>query len=604
MKVDMSEDLFRDILERLPEAVVLLDRQGRIRYVNQTANRVVEKTPLQIGTVLWEVAPAPVARAIQAVFERILGGDEMLVLRSYFARGRWYEFLAYPAGHEIALLGRDITERLQAEALRRQSEQRFEILIEGVKDYAIVLLDPEGRFSSWNAGAERLYGYRAEEVLGKDTALFYPPEQAQSARDNLEAAVARGHHEEEGWRVRKDGSQLLVNALFYPLYDELSQPSGFAVVHRDITAQRRIEQNLRTSEERLRQALDAAGLGAWEYQIETDQWLADARSLALYGLPPRSAPYTRQEGLARIYPDDLERVREAQERAVQGGSYHAEYRLAGGSDPEERWLEGHGKALVDETGKPIRVIGVLRDVTERHRSDKFRTLLPGVVAHDLRSPLQTAKMAGQALLNDATLPASSARYAQAILRSVDQMAHMTDELLDFTQACFGGGIPLDRKPADLADIAREAVLAARIRCPECEFEFAAQGPSQGLWDRTRILEVVTNLLSNAVKHGSRAEPIAVAVRGEGDHVTAAVHNSGAPISAALMPVIFDPFRRVEYSTSRQSDQKSYGLGLYIIREIVVAHGGTIEVRSSRETGTIFTVRLPREASATATPDLR
>src|SRR5262249_26446009 len=161
----------------------------------------------------------------------------VLVLRNYFARGRWYEFVAYPAGQEIVLLGRDITEHLQAEALRRQSEERFQILVEGVKDYAIVLLDPQGRVSSWNEAAERLYDYPAEEALGKDPVLFYPPEQAQRLRDNLEAAVARGHHEDQGWRVRKDGSRFFVNASYYPLYDELGQPSGFAAVTRDVTEQ-------------------------------------------------------------------------------------------------------------------------------------------------------------------------------------------------------------------------------------------------------------------------------------------------------------------------------------------------------------------------------
>src|SRR5215831_2486830 len=150
MNVEMGEHHFRIILERLPEAVVLLDRQGRIRYVNPTASRVVENTPLEIDGILWDVAPTPVARALRAVFDRILGGEEVLVLRSYFTQGRWYEFVAYPAGEEIALLGRDITEHLEAEALRRQSEERFRILLEGVKDYAIVLLDPKGRFSSWN----------------------------------------------------------------------------------------------------------------------------------------------------------------------------------------------------------------------------------------------------------------------------------------------------------------------------------------------------------------------------------------------------------------------------------------------------------------------
>jgi PAS domain S-box-containing protein len=603
MKVEIDDNQFRSVLDRLPDAVVLLDHEGAIRYANPTALRIAQKTSLEVGKIFWDEAPVPVARALRAVFDRVLRGEETLVLRSYFAQGRWYELVAYPAGHEIALLGRDITEHLEAEAHRRLSEERFRILLEGVKDYAIVLVDPKGRISSWNAGAERLYGYRADEVLGSDASSFYPPEQGQRPRENLEAAVVHGHHEDEGWRVRKDGSRFFASASYYPLYDELGQPSGFAVVNRNVTEQRRMQQSLRTSEERLRLALDCAEMGSWDYRIERDQLFMDARCLDLVGLPPKPEPYTREEFIRRVHSADRERVREAQDQAHAGGSYHVEYRLTTESHRAERWLEALGNAVLDDSGKPIRVLGVVHDVSNRHRYEELSHLLPAIVAHDLRSPLATMKMATQTLLQSPTLPANTTRHAQTILRCTDLMAQMTSELLDFAQARFGGGLPLDRTPTDLADIGSDAVLAARIRCPECEFDFDVQGVCQGIWDRTRILEVVTNLLGNAMKHGSHAYPIGITVRGDGDHVTLSVHNVGPPIPSDLMPVLFDPFRRAERATSPQFGEKSYGLGLYIIREIVVAHGGTIDVRSSTESGTIFTIRLPRDASAVTAPGL-
>jgi PAS domain S-box-containing protein len=603
METEVGESNYRRILERLPEAVVLLDRQGVIRYVNPTATRIVKKTSLEIGRSIWEVAPAPLVRGLRAVFDRLLRGEEALVLHSFFAQRRWYEFVAYPIEQEIALLGRDITQHLEAESLRRQSEERFRILLEGVKDYAILMLDPEGRISSWNAGGERLFGYRADEVLGKSPCLLYPPEAAQRPRDNLEAAVTEGHYEDEGWRVRKDGSRLFVNASYSLLYDELGQPSGFAVVTHDVTEQRRTQQSLRTSEERLRLALESAEIGAWDYLIERDQLFMDARSLALAGLPPRSAPYAREDFLPRVHPADRDGVRRAQDRAIAGGSYHVEFRVIDGGRRAERWLEGHGKALRDATGKPFRVLGVVHDVTDRHRYDELCHILPAVVAHDLRSPLSTVKLASQALLKGVTLPESRTRYAETLFRSIDQMAQMANELLDFGQARFGGGLPVNRTRTDLADIASEAVHAARIRCPDCRIELDAQGTFQGFWDRTRMLEVIGNLLGNATKHGSHAQAIELILRDQGDQVSVAVHNYGAPIPAELLPFLFDPFRRAESPSGLQSSEKSYGLGLYIIREIVVAHGGTIEVQSSSETGTTFTVHLPREAAAVAAPEL-
>lgn len=144
-------------------------------------------------------------------------------------------------------------------------------------------------------------------------------------------------------------------------------------------------------------------------------------------------------------------------------------------------------------------------------------------------------------------------------------------------------------------------MAARVRAPDVDFDFHVEGDAWGEWDRTRILEVVDNLLSNAIKHGSRGQPIDVTVRSDGDDVVLAVHNGGAPIPAELVPVLFDPFRRAARSDHRHGELKSHGLGLYIVREIVVSHGGTIDVSSTSEAGTTFTVRLPRGTRATTSP---
>jgi signal transduction histidine kinase len=208
------------------------------------------------------------------------------------------------------------------------------------------------------------------------------------------------------------------------------------------------------------------------------------------------------------------------------------------------------------------------------------------------------------MIQKGAAPSSSAgKYADAILRGADQIETMTDKLLDFTQARFGGGLPLERAPTDLADICRETVVAARITSPDDKIFFEVEGDGHGIWDRTRISEVASNLIGNAIKHGPRGGPVEIAVRGEGDEVVLAVHNGGAPIPADLLPVLFDPFCRAERADSRKDGEKSYGLGLYITREIVVAHGGDIEVSSSSEAGTTFTVRLPRGIPTFAAPSL-
>src|SRR5262249_26493317 len=292
-------------------------------------------------------------------------------------------------------------------------------------------------------------------------------------------------------------------------------------------------------------------------------------------------------------PADRERVERAYAKAMAGSAYECEYRVQASIGGAERWIESHGKGLCDEAGHLVRILGALRDATDRHRYDEFRRLLPGIVAHDLRSPLSTVKMAGVALMGSAALPATGGKYVRAILRGADAMARLTDQLLDVTQARFGGGIPLDRAPTDLAEVGREAVVAAQIGSPESTIDLDVDGDARGVWDRTRLGEVVSNLIGNAIKHGAPGKAIEVVVRDDGDRVVFAVHKHGVPIPEDLIPALFDPFRRAESAESHKLGVKSYGLGLYITREIVVAHGGTIDVRSSQEAGTTFSVRLPR-----------
>jgi PAS domain S-box-containing protein len=504
--------LLLDVVEHLPDAVAALDRQARVLYVNRTAVRLIGKRASElVGNVFWDAAPEVLGPALRPAFERVLAREKVLILRATFAEGRGYEVVAHPDGDRVVLFGRDITERLEAEALRRQSEERFRILVDGVKEYSIVLLDPKGQVASWNVGAERLFGYLRDQILGQPSAVLYPQADKARARKNLEDAVANGRQEDEGWRVRSDGECFFADVVFSPLYDEAGQPAGFSVVTRDITEKRRMEDELRTSAERLRLAVDAGEVGTWECLLRNKIWTPDARCLALFGFTSEDAPYTPESLLARIHPADREQASRSLDDAVaSAGSYKVEYRVVSGRPGDERWIESAGKVL-SEGDKPHRMLGVVHDVTARHRY----------------------------------------------------------------------------------------VASARIAAPECKIALRVDGDARGMWDGTRLSEVVSNLVGNAIKHGPAGDFIDVVVRGDGEYVVLSIHNRGAPIPADLLPVLFDPFRRAKGTGQRPGVEKSYGLGLYISRELVVAHGGTIEVRSSAAKGTTFTVRLPRGARATS-----
>jgi two-component system, sensor histidine kinase and response regulator len=209
----------------------------------------------------------------------------------------------------------------------------------------------------------------------------------------------------------------------------------------------------------------------------------------------------------------------------------------------------------------------------------------GVLAHDLRNPLAAIATLTGILRRVPGLPERAQGIAERIDRSGRRMALMIRDILDFTRGRVAGGIALDRQPVDAHTICRSTVDEIQSAHPAARIEIVADGDLRGAWDNARIEQALSNLLANAVQHGGG--DVTVSLSGsEPDHVTLAVRNKGNPIPSEQLPVIFDAFRKGDGSPA------GLGLGLFIVREIVHAHVGTIEAQSSRDE-TTFTMRLPR-----------
>jgi signal transduction histidine kinase len=180
------------------------------------------------------------------------------------------------------------------------------------------------------------------------------------------------------------------------------------------------------------------------------------------------------------------------------------------------------------------------------------------------------------------------------MNSAQRMERMIADLLDLTRVRLGGTLPLKRRPANLRQICEEAAIECRAGRPDAVLRVDAGGNLQGDWDADRLAQVVSNLLGNAIQHGG-GTPVTVTAREDGDAVTLAVHNGGAPVPPEALPFIFEPLARGQSENTTGS--RSIGLGLFIARAIVSAHGGEIHVSSSSEDGTTFTVRLPKAAAS-------
>ncbi|RYZ40856.1 MAG: PAS domain S-box protein [Myxococcaceae bacterium] len=403
------------------------------------------------------------------------------------------------------------------------------------------------------------------------------------------------------------------NFIYQPLLRAEGDIEGLLVVATDVTegvwTRQRTEAlaaTLRANEERLRLALDAADMGSWDINPLTGEASWDARFRAMLGLPAEGK-VALTEAMRFVHEEDRARVEQAMAEAhAPGGTgeYACEYRVKTG--PGERWLSGRGQVHFGTDGRPARFVGTALDVTERRRTEQearqraeFEQYLVGIVSHDLRNPLNAIALGTTSLLRRDELNERATKAVLRIQASAERAVRMIRDLLDFTQARLGGGIPVRCQDLDLDTLVRQVAEEVRMNFPERVLETSTTGhATRGCWDPDRIAQVLTNLLANALKYSPEGTPVTLRVRAAGgSDVSLEVHNQGDAIAPDLLRRLFQPMQRGEPGMDRTT--RSVGLGLFIVQHIVQAHGGTIDVASSQEGGTTFTVKLPRDGTGQA-----
>lgn len=237
-------------------------------------------------------------------------------------------------------------------------------------------------------------------------------------------------------------------------------------------------------------------------------------------------------------------------------------------------------------------------VTYSENADRTRDTFLGILGHDLRSPLFTMALAADYLTRPAIGTTETRHMGARVARSASNMTAMINDLLEYARSQLGGRIPLTLRQADLRTICQAALDDAQAGHPDCGFKFDGSGDLRGSFDAPRLQQVFSNLLNNAVRYRSGARPVTLAARGDADTVTVEVCNFGTIIPAESLRAIFDPMVQLADESGkapRGASSSSMGLGLFIAREITEAHGGTVTVKSSEQSGTVFAVRLPRKS---------
>jgi PAS domain S-box-containing protein len=403
-------------------------------------------------------------------------------------------------------------------------------------------------------------------------------------------------------RRRADGTYRWHLNRAAPVLDEDGKIVRWFGTATDIEDQKRIEAGREQERERLRRMTEMAVLGIGCFRLD-DQTLIDANdaALAIVGYDREDLAAGRINAQRLNPPEFRERDEQAQAELLRNGAC-VPYEKALIRKDGSRVPVLHAAALLD--GGAGEGVVVIVDLTEHQRLEHahaellergrlFRERLVGIVGHDLRDPLAAIVLSLQLLIGQGPRSPAETLTLERMHRALRRMTRMVNTLLDLARSREGVGIPIQRKPIDLGELCREVVDELSLGPSRQQLELEVTGPVVGAWDGDRLAQVITNLTNNAFHHGDRSRPVHIRVSGTETSACLEVHNWGEPIAAGDLAHLFDPFWTTDDPDRNRA--QGAGLGLYIVREIVVAHGGAVDARSSALEGTLFSVRLPRDA---------
>ncbi|HEX8679406.1 MAG TPA: PAS domain S-box protein [Chthoniobacterales bacterium] len=488
--------------------------------------------------------------------------------------------------------------------------EAFQLLVESVKDYAIFMLDPEGRVATWNIGAQRFKQYSAPEIIGRHFSCFYPPEESAklSPDEELQIALRDGRFEAEGWRLRKDGTRFWANVVITPVPNREGVLIGFAKVTRDLSERRRAEENLRTSEEQLRLLVE----GVEDYAIfmlnpagYVQTWNAGAEKIKGY-----TATEAIGLHLSTFYPREHQQSGKANRLLAQaaqsghvvdrgtrvrkdGTTFQAEAILTALRDKSGE-LRGFSKVTRDITEQVAKQHALEFALAEAKHAGEVKDHFLSVLSHELRTPLTPILAAVSYMVENAD--ESSEQFAQdlqMIRRNVLLEARLIDDLLDLTRIT-NNKLDLHFESVDPQRILQEVakMSAHDIEEKRIELSLHFDAAQHHVWaDPVRIRQVFWNVLSNAVKFTPNAGRITVTTKPASDErLLVEISDTGVGFEPADAGRIFSPFEQGERTVTRRFG--GLGLGLAISHSVMAMHKGTITARSSGPgQGATFTISL-------------
>jgi PAS domain S-box-containing protein len=508
----------------------------------------------------------------------------------------------------------EMIEREQGDAALMESEERFRHLIEVARDYAIFMLDPGGRVVTWNMGAERIKGYRTEEILGQHISLFYEPGDVELKKPDqaLNVAATKGRFEDESWRVRKDASRFWANVVLTALKNDAGEIHGFVTVTRDLTERKRAEEALRRSEAYLAQSQRLSHTGSWGWNASAEEVFWSRETFRILGADRQAVKPSYQFLIEHVHPEDRASVEQVLGRANRERTeFETAFRIVlpdgsikhiqslGRPVPSEFGLAEFVGAIVDVTDQRLAEEALGKTRAELTRVTRLTTMgeLAASIAHEVNEALSAIASKSDFCLRlaDATggSPYEAREALQEIVKDADRASAVIARIHTMTQRSAH-----EKTRFHIQDLVFDVLALTRRELDQNRITVRTElaedlPPISG--DRIELQQVLLNLVINGLEAMSSVEDEwrVLMIRGAGDElngkaaVRIAVQDSGVGLMPEAIDRLFDAF----YSTK----PNHIGMGLQISRTIVEAHGGRLWATANAGPGATFLCVLPAVA---------
>lgn len=608
---ELEEHLFKLSLDM----VAIAGFDGYIQYANPTVIRTLGYSIDELKQVLYiEFVHQEDREAMLREINRLLSGQATL---NYEVRLRrrdgsylWtaWNTVSLPEEKIIYGTGRDISSQRKSEKTLYQSEQRFHSLIQSVPEYAIFMLDKTGNIVSWNKGAERIKGYRENEVLGKNFSIFYTNEdqRLKKPRVNLEEASTKGSIKEQGWRIRKDGSRFWAEVLISAIRNENGGLEGFSKITRDLTEQKRVNEQLQQSEAHLRLVVQSVN----EAIVVADsngniiQWNKGAESR--FGYSPEEAigkPLTllMPERYRESHLKGLARLHQGGESHVIGKTLQLHGRRRSG---EEFPLELRISMFTKEQEQYF--VGVIRDITEQKKADEIKIQAEAlsrsnkeleqfayVVSHDLQEPLRTIVSYVQ-LLEQRYKAKIDEKAERLIFRAVEggkRMQRLINDLLTYSRVNWQLN---ETEPVDSAVILAQVLRNLRAIIHETHAVITYDPLPVVAGSPIHMIQLFQNLIGNSLKfHRPDSPPtIHISARKSGQECIFSFADQGIGIQPEFRDRVFRIFQRL----NTRQEFEGTGIGLAICKRVVEQLRGRIWLESEPGKGSTFLFTIPMKGA--------